>query len=180
MDNIDLSTHPRREIRPRLITLPQDPVKLPGTVRTNLDPHGFFNGQSGEADLATALGKVLLWDDVIGHRGGLDADFNDLGLSHGQEQLFGLARAILHKERSSIILLDEATSSVDYETDKRLQNLLREEFSRHTVLAVAHRLDTIRDYNLVVVMERGRIAEVGNPRQLRDQEGSAFQRLSSG
>ncbi|ROW08715.1 hypothetical protein VPNG_06410 [Cytospora leucostoma] len=177
VDNIDLSSHSRKAIRPHLITLPQDPVHLPGTVRTNLDPHGLFGRPSGDTDLIAALGKVFLWDDVISPRGGLDADFSELGLSHGQEQLFGLARALLHKDESSIVLLDEATSSVDYETDRRVQEVIREGLARHTVLAVAHRLDTIRDYDLVVVMERGRIVEKGDPRELREQEGSAFRRL---
>ncbi|KAK7736159.1 hypothetical protein SLS53_007187 [Cytospora paraplurivora] len=177
VDNIDLSSHPRKAIRPHLITLPQDPVKLPGTVRTNLDPHGVFNSPSGDTDLIAALGKVFLWDDVISPRGGLDADFSELGLSHGQEQLFGLARALLQKDKGSIVLLDEATSSVDYETDRRVQEVIREGLARHTVLAVAHRLDTIQDYDLVVVMDRGRIVEKGDPRELREREGSAFRRL---
>lgn len=152
-------------------------MTLPGTVRTNLDPNGSFDGQLGDEALLKALEKTFLWDDVIKSRGGLDATFAEVGLSHGQQQLFALARAILHKDQSRVVLLDEATSSVDHETDKLLQKVLREEFLSHTVLAVAHRLDTIEDYDVVVVMDNGRIVEVGNPGQLREQTGSAFQRL---
>ncbi|KAF6821893.1 ABC multidrug transporter [Colletotrichum plurivorum] len=176
LDGVDLSAHTRRAIRPHLITLPQDPVTLPGTVRNNIDPHGRFDGDAQGAALIAALGRAFLWD-VIEPRGGLDADFADLGLSHGQKQLFALARAVLHREQSRVVLLDEATSSVDHETDRMLQGVIREELSEHTVLAVSHRLDTIEDYDLVVVMDKGRILEVGNPRELAQQAGSAFQRL---
>nr|XP_036575809.1 ABC multidrug transporter [Colletotrichum truncatum]KAF6782442.1 ABC multidrug transporter [Colletotrichum truncatum] len=177
VDGIDLCSLSRKAIRPHFITLPQDPVTIPGSVRTNLDPNASFNGVSGDEALEEALAKTFLWDDIIKSRGGLDADFVELGLSHGQQQLFALARAILHKDQSKIVLLDEATSSADHATDKKLQEVLREELASHTILAVAHRLDTIEDYDVVVVMDNGRIVEVGNPRQLQEQTGSAFQRL---
>ncbi|EQB45813.1 ABC transporter [Colletotrichum gloeosporioides Cg-14] len=153
VDNVDLCSLSRKAVRPHLITLPQDPVTLPGSVRTNLDPNASFNGESGDKALVEALEKTFLWDDVIKSRGGLDADFAELGLSHGQQQLFALARAILHKDQSMVVLLDEATSSVDHGTDKMLQKVLREELASHTILAVAHRLDTIEDYDVVVVMD---------------------------
>ncbi|KAK2021515.1 hypothetical protein LX32DRAFT_631562 [Colletotrichum zoysiae] len=177
IDGIDLRSLSRKAIRPHFITLPQDPVTLPGTVRTNLDPNGSFDGRSGDEELLKALKKTFLWDDVIKSRGGLDASFAEVGLSHGQQQLFALARAILHKDQSRVVLLDEATSSVDHKTDELLQEVIGKELSSHTVLAVAHRLDTIEDYDVVVVMDGGRIVEVGNPKQLREQAGSAFQRL---
>ncbi|KAF4934491.1 ABC transporter gloK [Colletotrichum fructicola] len=177
IDDVDLCSLSRKAIRPHFITLPQDPVTLPGSVRTNLDPNASFDGESGDKALVEALEKTFLCDDVIKSRGGLDAEFAELGLSHGQQQLFALARAILHKDQSKVVLLDEATSSVDHGTDKMLQKVVREELASHTILAVAHRLDTIEDYDVVVVMDNGRIVEVGNPRQLREQTGSAFQRL---
>ncbi|GKT85858.1 ABC transporter [Colletotrichum tofieldiae] len=177
VDDIDLCSHSRKAVRQHFITLPQDPVILPGTVRTNLDPNGLFDGQPGEAILVEGLTKVFLWDDVIKSRGGLNANFADVGLSHGQQQLFALARSMLHKNQSRIVLLDEATSSIDHETDKRLQKVIKDEFATHTVLAVAHRLDTIENYDVVVVMDKGKVVEVGNPRRLLRQSGSAFQRL---
>ncbi|KAK2756862.1 ABC multidrug transporter [Colletotrichum kahawae] len=177
IDDVDLCSLSRKAIRPHVITLSRDPVTLPGSVRTNLDPNGSFDRQSGDKALIEALEKTFLWDDVIKPRGGLDADFAELGLSHGQQQLFALARAMSHKYKSKVVLLDEATSSIDHETDEMLQKVLREELASHTILAVAHRLDTIEDYDVVVVMDNGRIVEVGNPRELREQTGSAFQRL---
>ncbi|GJC78756.1 ABC transporter atnG [Colletotrichum liriopes] len=177
VDDIDLCSHSCKAVRQHLITLPQDPVILPGTVRTNLDPNGLFDGQPGEAILVEALTKVFLWNNVIKSRGRLNANFADLGLSHGQQQLFALARSMLHKSQSRIVLLDEATSSIDHETDKKLQKVIKDEFATHTVLAVAHRLDTIENYDVVVVMDKGKVVEVGNPRHLLRQSGSAFQRL---
>ncbi|KAI8198964.1 ABC transporter [Colletotrichum sp. SAR 10_65] len=159
IDDVDLCSLSRKAIRPHFITLPQDPVTLPGSVRTNLDPNASFDGESGDKALVEALEKTFLWDDVIKSRGGLDAVFAELGLSHGQQQLLALARAILHKDQSKVVLLDEATSSVDHGTDKMLQKVLREELASHTILAVAHRLDTIEDYDVVVVMDNGRIVE---------------------
>ncbi|KAI8230251.1 ABC transporter atnG [Colletotrichum sp. SAR 10_77] len=160
IDDVDLCSLSRKAIRPYFITLPQDPVTLPGSVRTNLDPNASFDGESGDKALVEALEKTFLWDDVIKSRGGLDAVFAELGLSHGQQQLLALARAILHKDQSKVVLLDEATSSVDHGTDQMLQKVLREELASHTILAVAHRLDTIEDYDVVVVMDNGRIVEL--------------------
>lgn len=91
-------------------------------------------------------------------------------LSHGQFQLFGLARALLLKHRSSILILDEATSNVDTETDALMQRIIREEFAGHTILTIAHRLDTIRDADLVVVLSRGEVVEVGPPTELLQKQ----------
>ncbi|KAF9882288.1 ABC multidrug transporter [Colletotrichum karsti] len=154
LDEVDLCLLSRDAIRPHLITLPQDPVTLPGTIRTNLDPYELCDSLSGEKVMLEALQKTFLWDDVIKPQGGLDAKFTDVSLSHGQQQLFALARAILHKDSSIVVLLDEATSSVDHETDTRLQKVIRDELASHTVLAVAHRLDTIKNYDVVVVMDK--------------------------
>jgi ATP-binding cassette subfamily C (CFTR/MRP) protein 1 len=96
----------------------------------------------------------------------LDAPLKTSPLSHGQFQLFGLARALLLKHRSRILLLDEATSNVDAKTDELMQRIIREEFVEHTILTVAHRLDTIRDADQVWVMDKGRVVEVGAPEEL--------------
>lgn len=87
-------------------------------------------------------------------------------LSHGQRQLFCLARAILRP--GIILVLDEATSSVDLKTDELMQSVIKEEFAKQTVLTVAHRINTLMDYDRIVVMGEGRILEVGTPEKLRD------------
>ena len=170
IDGFDLSTIPRDTIRRHIITMPQDPLYLTGTVRLNVDP---FSASSDNA-IIQALTKVCLWP-VINDRGGLDADLFPDTLSKGQQQLLALARAMLQK--SKILLLDEATSSVDGETDKTLQKLIREEFKDCTVITVAHRLDTILDSDVIAVMDTGRVVEFGKPGQLMENPSSALSKL---
>lgn len=146
-------------------------MRIPGTIRENLNP---FESIKSDEDLISALTKVKMWD-AINAGGGLDAEFDKLSLSHGQQQLFSLARAILHKRK--IVLLDEATSSVDHHTDEEVQKVIRAEFKDCTVLAVAHRLETIRNSDVVVVVDKGRIVEVGDPHKLRVEPGSLFKGL---
>ena len=99
-------------------------------------------------------------------------------LSQGQLQLFSLARAILMRPtRGKIVLLDEATSNVDNETDKLMQMLIREEFKEHTILTVAHRLDTIMDSDIVLVVDGGKLVEVGTPSELVERDLCLFRTL---
>jgi ATP-binding cassette subfamily C (CFTR/MRP) protein 1 len=99
-------------------------------------------------------------------------------LSMGQKQLFCLARAMLRK--SCVLILDEPTSSVDTKTDAKMQQIIREEFANYTIIMVAHRLDSLLDFDTVVVLDKGTIAEKGNPRVLVEVEGSRFGRLYRG
>lgn len=96
----------------------------------------------------------------------LEVTLKDAPLSHGQFQLFGLTRVLLLKDRSRILILDEATSNVDTETDELMQSIIREEFAKHTILTIAHRLDTIRDVDNILVMDKGRVVEFGTPDEL--------------
>ncbi|KAH8591587.1 P-loop containing nucleoside triphosphate hydrolase protein [Bisporella sp. PMI_857] len=96
----------------------------------------------------------------------LEALLKDSPLSHGQFQLFSLARALLLKDRSKILLLDEATSNVDAKTDELMQGIIRNEFAKHTILTIAHRLDSIRDADIILVMDKGKLVEVGTPEEL--------------
>jgi ATP-binding cassette subfamily C (CFTR/MRP) protein 1 len=160
IDGVDLSTLSREHIRTHITTIPQDPVKLTGSVRQNLDPRSHVQS---EDLLIQALRKTNIWD-IVEPRGGLDADLGDLGLSVGQQQLFCLARALLL--RNSIVLLDEATSSVDRNTDREIRRIVAEEMSKRTVVEVAHKLDVIRDFDVVIVMGDGAVVEIGNPDEL--------------
>lgn len=100
-----MHTIPRETIRSRLITVTQDQFVLPGTVRQNIDPSASY----AEHAIIEALCAVHLWT-VIDARGGLDAAFEEDMLSHGQKQLFFLARAVLRKDVGKVVLLDEASS----------------------------------------------------------------------
>ncbi|RSL73721.1 hypothetical protein CEP54_000267 [Fusarium duplospermum] len=166
IDGKDLATIPRQHIRSHITTVPQDPVSLSGTVRYNLDPEELV--QADEI-LIQALQKTTLWE-AIESRGGLDADLGELGFSVGQRQLFCLARALL--SRSKVLLLDEPTSSVDNATNDDIRKILKEVMDGRTVVEVAHRLDHVTDFDVVVVMGEGKIIEVGDPRELLKEESA--------
>ncbi|OCK89464.1 putative multidrug resistance protein [Cenococcum geophilum 1.58] len=169
IDGIDLRTLPREVIRTRMTAIPQDPFVLSSSVRANADPAG----AATDAAIIDALNKVQLWDSIHA-RGGLDAQMKTQPLSHGQQQLFCLARAMLRDSR--ILVLDEATSNVDQETDTLMQRIIRREFARHTIITVAHRLDTIADADVVAVLSEGRLVEFGKPEELLARQ-SKFREL---
>jgi ABC-type multidrug transport system fused ATPase/permease subunit len=171
IDGIVLKTIPRQEVRSRLIAIPQDPFLLPGTARLNASP----DETVADNQIIKALEKVGLWEHVQ-KRGGLDTDIDILALSHGQQQLFCLARAMLRP--GNILVLDEATSNVDWGTDEVMQRVIREEFANKTIITVAHRLRTILDSDLVVVLGEGRILEAGHPGELLTSPGH-FRKLCS-
>jgi ATP-binding cassette subfamily C (CFTR/MRP) protein 1 len=102
-------------------------------------------------------------------------------LSHGQKQLFCIARALLYADdRKKIVLMDEATSSVDLQTDSMIQSLIRKRFANHTNVPVAHRIETILDFDRVAVFHEGRLVEFDDPAKLRTTEGSMSKRLCDG
>jgi len=169
IDGLDLSTLPRRNIRTNLNAIPQDPYFVAGSIRLNLDPYS----TSADALIISTLRKVHLLDTITSN-GGLDAELDPDTLSHGQRQLFCLARAILKK--SKIVVLDEATSSIDRKTDELMQRIMREEFKGCTIIAVAHRLETILDFDRIAVLDRGRLVECDSPKKLLATE-SAFKEL---
>jgi ATP-binding cassette subfamily C (CFTR/MRP) protein 1 len=153
-------------VRDRLICLPQDALVFPGSFHFNLDPE---DRCPDAAEMMTvALKSVGLWALVEG-RGGLEADLKPESLSHGEQQLLALARAILRKRVHSgkcILVLDEATSNLDSASEGVVQKVIKEEFAENTVITVAHRLDTIKDADLVLMLERGEIVKLGTPAEV--------------
>jgi ABC-type multidrug transport system fused ATPase/permease subunit len=167
----------------RIIAIPQDTVFLPdGTaVKSNLDPFGV----STDGECQDVLGTVGLWPFVT-ERGGLYGPFAPETLSQGQKQLFSLARAILRRrirERDSpeggkgILLLDEVSSGVDLSTDRDMHLIIREEFQGYTIVMVSHHLETVMDFDTVVVMDKACMVEKVEPRLLVEEEGSRFKEL---
>lgn len=173
IDSLDLSTLHRTSIRRHLTAIPQDPLHLIGTVRLNIDPFSIAT----DSEIIAALERVGLWS-ILSSRGGLTAEIVPDSLSRGQQQLLALARALLHK--SKIVLLDEATISVDKETEETLRKVMKEDFSDCTIISIAHRLETIMDYDVVAVMNKGRMVEFGRPAELMAAEKSAFSLLWKG
>ncbi|KAJ3116514.1 hypothetical protein HDU96_009500 [Phlyctochytrium bullatum] len=174
IDGVSSQTIGLRDLRSKLAIIPQDPVLFSGTFRTNLDP---FN-EYADADLWDALARSGLKSKVAEEgAGGLEGRVTDGGenLSVGQRQLLCLARAMLRKPK--VLIMDEATANVDYETDALIQKALREDFAHATVLTIAHRLNTIIDYDRVLVMDAGQISEYDSPANLLDRADSKFRAM---
>jgi len=170
IDNVDISKIGLHDLRSRLAIIPQDPVLFSGTVRSNLDPFAEYTDQ----EVWTALDHVHLKKDVEKSPEGLLAEVSENGSnwSLGQRQLFCFARALLKKTK--VLVMDEATSSVDMETDNLIQKTIRTEFSDRTVLTIAHRLSTIMDSDRVIVMDAGRIVEFDTPANLLKNPDGVF------
>lgn len=166
IDGIDALRIGLRDLRSRISIIPQDPVLFTGTVRFNLDP---FQAHS-DAEVWDAIKRAHLHDQIVDRPGQLSAEVDEAGknFSMGERQLLCLGRALLRNSR--ILLLDEATSAVDQHTDKLVQETIREAFAQCTVLTIAHRLDTIIDYDRVLVLAQGEVVEDDTPAELLNIE----------
>ena len=173
IDSVDISAVGLKTLRSRLAIIPQDPVLFVGTVRSNLDPFG----ASEDHQLWETLERVHLKPFVQALPDRLDSEVVDNGenFSVGQRQLMCIARALLRN--SKILVLDEATSSVDIETDNLVQQTIREAFSDCTVLTIAHRLNTIIDSDRIMVMDAGQLVEYDSPSVLLDNPSSFLSKL---
>ncbi|OKL62025.1 hypothetical protein UA08_02529 [Talaromyces atroroseus] len=169
IDGVDITKVARQDLRAALNAIPQEPFITRGSVRINADPLGTHTSEQ----IAEALRSVELWD-LVQEKGGLDADLDSNFFSHGQRQLFSLARALLRG--SKVIVLDEVTSNVDVVSDALMQRVIREKFGNCTILAVAHRLDTIMDFDRVALMHDGELVELDSPQALLSRN-SAFKEL---
>ncbi|RDH38689.1 P-loop containing nucleoside triphosphate hydrolase protein [Aspergillus welwitschiae] len=182
IDDLDLTAYAASQIRPRLNIVTQDPLLLPGsagqdtTVRFNIDP---FGSAADDATIIAALERLGLWT-TIAAAGGLDAEMKATAWSAGQRQLLCLARAMVRGTAGlKVLILDEATSSVDPDTEAIIQNVLDTEFQDHTVLSVLHRLRYVGWYDRVAVLEGGELVEFDKPDVLLAREESKFARLYS-
>ena len=170
IDNINVSKLGLYDLRSKLTIIPQDPILFTGTLRMNLDP---FNSYSDQ-DIWLALELAHLKAFVNSNEKGLLFEIAEGGenLSVGQKQLVCLARALSRKTK--ILVLDEATAAVDMETDDLIQETIRKEFQDCTIMTIAHRLNTIIDYDRVLVMDKGEIAEFDSPQALLANTNSIF------
>ncbi|KAL9237382.1 hypothetical protein vseg_011936 [Gypsophila vaccaria] len=173
VDGIDISSIGLHDLRSRFGIIPQDPTLFNGTVRFNLDPLG----QHSDVEIWEVLSKCQLKDGVEDKELGLDSLVVEDGSnwSMGQRQLFCLGRALLR--RSRVLVLDEATASIDNATDTILQRTIRSEFADCTVITVAHRIPTVMDCTKVLAISDGRLVEFDEPMKLMKQEGSLFGQL---
>ncbi|KAJ7461221.1 multidrug resistance-associated ABC transporter [Mycena latifolia] len=167
-------------LRGKLALVPQESVLFLGTLRENLDPLG----SKTDAELISVLQRAWLLpregdppDATADSKFSLDSTVGDEGSNYsaGEKQLLALCRALV--KNSPIIVLDEATSSVDVETDAKLQRTIRTEFAAATLLCIAHRLNTIAYYDRILVMDQGQVVEFDTVLDLYDMEDSIFRSL---
>ncbi|KAH8922959.1 P-loop containing nucleoside triphosphate hydrolase protein [Atractiella rhizophila] len=205
IDGIDVTTIGTHDLRNQITLIPQDPAVFSGTIRTNIDPFNAYSDEecwsalqrvelaspssrspqsgsatpSGSNSFATTVEDdgvsqskrlyITSLDDAVTTNGG--------NLSAGQRQLLSLARALLRP--SSIVILDEATSSVDRETDIKIQETLKTAFSSSIVLSIAHRLQTVIDCDKILVLDEGQVVEFDAPANLLSKEGGVFREMWS-
>ncbi|XP_011878652.1 PREDICTED: multidrug resistance-associated protein 5-like isoform X1 [Vollenhovia emeryi] len=173
IDGIDISKLELDVLRSKLSIIPQDPILFSGTIRSNLDPFQ----QHADSDIWSALEKTQMKDKVSLMSGNLDASvgFGGNNLSVGERQLLCLSRALLHSTK--VLILDEATASVDPETEATVQNTLQNEFADCTVLTIAHRLQTVVTCDRILVMSEGKVVEFDAPAALLSRPDSEFSKL---
>jgi ABC-type multidrug transport system fused ATPase/permease subunit len=199
IDNVDIAKIGLTDLRSQIMIIPQDPTILSGTLRSTLDVFDEYD----DADIYEALRRVhlLTAEEEVGPEAAAAAAaaatsstsqqdgeaernanvFRDLShpvseggdnFSSGEKQLICMARAILR--RNKVLFMDEATASIDYETDELISKTIRQEFSDSTILTIAHRIHTIIDFDKVLVMHRGSIAEYASPAELLRDHKSRF------
>ncbi|TPX66991.1 hypothetical protein SpCBS45565_g04133 [Spizellomyces sp. 'palustris'] len=174
IDGVDISTVTLKQLRRSLSIIPQAPILFEGTIRSNLDPTGFHPDQH----LWKILDRCRLKSFVASMPKKLDGQITENGenLSVGQRQLLCLGRAMLMSPK--ILIIDEATANVDYETDAMIQQVLRTHLRQCTILTIAHRLSTIMDYDKILVLDHGRVAEFDSPPNLLADPESEFSKLA--
>lgn len=165
IDSVDTSALSLSTLRSRISIIPQEPFCFKGTLRFNLDPFEKFPDQS----LWNVLEAVELKSTVEGIAEKLEADVAENGSnwSVGERQLICLARAILRN--SKLLVMDEPTSSIDLKTDQLIQKSIRSLFSDATILTIAHRLNSVIDYDMILVLDAGQVVEYGSPSELIDK-----------
>jgi ABC-type multidrug transport system fused ATPase/permease subunit len=157
IDGINIADVNTQALRTRVTFVAQDPVLFPGSVRLNLDPTEEFSNQQCTDVLERLCGR---------HGWNLDTHIEAGGknLSQGQRQLIALTRAVLR--RSPVVILDEATASIDHETSLEIQQIIREELHLSTVITIAHRVEAVKDADYFVELDQGRVSRYGSVRNM--------------
>lgn len=186
IDGVDIGNLGLHHLRSKLSIIPQDPVLFRGTIRKNLDPFG----ENTDENLWNSMRRAGLIEDsklavvkqqVEGsenfHKFHLDREVEDDGanFSLGERQLIAFARALVRG--SKILILDEATSSVDYETDSKIQATIAREFKDCTILCIAHRLRTILNYDRILVLDKGEVKQFDTPWNLFNARNGIFHQM---
>jgi ABC-type multidrug transport system fused ATPase/permease subunit len=173
VDGIDTRDLRLLELRGRIAIIPQQHALIGGSVREHLDPLA----RAGDDALRDALRRTGMWEKVASLPGGLDTAIGIAGaaLSQGERQLLALTRALLSGAR--VLVLDEPTSSVDPETDHRIQQVLRDDLRGTTIIMIAHRLQTVLGADRIIVMAEGGVVEHDTPAELLARPGGLFRAM---
>lgn len=174
IDDVDIAGVPLPVLRRSITVIPQDPSLVRGTLRMNLDPTNSHSDQ----EIWQCIERANLETMVSNNAKGLLLETADGGanLSVGQRQLVCLVRAFLRGNK--ILVLDEATSQMDGDTDRLIQVALRNVFSHCTLFTIAHRIHTILDYDRILVMDEGKVLEFDTVPRLLSDPSSAFYKLA--
>lgn len=172
IDDVNIKELGLHQLRKSLRIIPQEPFLLEGTVRFNVDP---FNEYS-DKEVMESLSKVGLPKSLSTNPSSLlslQISASGGNLSAGQRQLLSISRALISRPR--ILLMDEATSSIDESTDTNLQSLFKKELRNSTVITIAHRLETLKEYEKIVLVENGRVGKITSYQELcRNSEVGEF------
>ncbi|XP_029949274.1 multidrug resistance-associated protein 9-like [Salarias fasciatus] len=173
IDGVDINALGLHDLRSKVSIIPQDPVLFIGTVRYNLDPFDKYTDE----EVWSALEKTYMKSSILKLEEKLQAPVMENGenFSVGERQLICMARALLRN--SKIILLDEATASIDAETDSLIQNTIKEAFHDCTMLTIAHRINTVTNSDRILVMDNGQVGELDPPEVLKQRPDSLFSSL---
>lgn len=170
IDGLDIATIPKDKLHAAIVMIPQQSLIITGTVRENL-----LLGSPcpvADEDITSVLKKLEVWSRIDKH-GGLDVGISSVPLTESQRQLLCIGRALLQPGR--IVILDEPTSGFDEDIGRLAQRLIRETFEGRLVISVAHKIHTILDSDIVVVMDHGKIAEMDSPAKLLQKKGKFWE-----
>lgn len=171
IDGVDYTTIPHHELRKAFALIPQDPILFQGSMRYNLDPEG----ERQDNELWDALESVYLKDKVTSFLHGLSYIVDENTFSKGEIQLISCARAILRKTR--ILLVDEGTSSLDFESEKRFAHILKTVFKNHTIICISHRLGLVEECQRLLVLKEGEVKEDGQREALARNPESLYYKM---
>lgn len=174
IDGKDIASMPLKSLRSKMSIIPQAPVLFKGPLRGYMDPFEEYS----DAEIWEAFEKVEMKEQISVLEGQLQYELSENGenFSVGERQMLCMARAMLTKAR--VVVMDEATASIDHETEKKLQHMINRDFQNATVLTIAHRLATVLDSDRIMVLSEGRVVEFDSPRNLVKNKNGMFYELA--
>ena len=175
IDDVDISSVGLDKLRNNLTIIPQDPALMEGTLRYNIDPLD----RSSDNDIINIMEKIGFDYIVKRNNDGLNQEIAEGGsnLSVGEKQLICITRAILRK--SKIIIMDEATASIDYKTEEMIQKAIADLLNDSTFITIAHRIKTIINYDKILTLDDGRVVDFDSPKNLLNDKTTLFYELYS-